>query len=95
MSLGSTVLWIPCALAVSDCDDATTRTFSARRSGSGSRPRSAVAGSSATPLSVADEMSATQSTNVDAPGSRQVNVMVEVASSTAPSKRPRRSTSMS
>ena len=44
------------ALAVSDCDDATTRTFSARRSGSGSRPRSAVAGSSATPLSVADEI---------------------------------------
>ena len=55
----------------------------------------AVDGSSATPLSVAERTSATQSTNVDAPGSRQVKVMVEVASSTSPSSRPRRSTAMS
>ena len=51
-------------MPVSDwvCD--TTRTLSARRSGSGMRPRSAVDGSSASPFSVTDETSPTQSTKV-------------------------------
>ena len=48
------------------------------RCGSGRRPSATVARSRSTPLSVARCSSASQSTNVDAPGSWQRNVMVDV-----------------
>ena len=86
---------MPAPVAVSDWAAVTTRTLSAARPGSGSRPASRLAGSSSTPFSVARRTSAAQSTNVLAPGSAQLNAMVEVDSTVSPSKRPRRSTAMS
>src|SRR5262249_2035883 len=51
--------------------------------------------SRASPLRVADDTRPMQSTNVLAPGSIQVNEMVDVAAQTSPSYSSRRSTAMS
>ena len=86
---------MPSPLPVLVVDAATTSTLSAARSGSGSRPSSAVPRSSSVPLSVAREMSATQSTKVAAPGSAHVKVIVLIEAKVSPSRRPVMSTSMS
>ena len=86
---------MPLELAVSDWAVATTSTLSAARSASGSRPSRADAGSSGRPLSSARSTSAAQSTNVEAPGSAQLKVIVETARKVSPSSSPVRSTSMS
>ncbi len=86
---------MPVELPVSACAEATTSTLSVARSGRGNRPSAAVVRSRSRPLRVALRMSATQSTKVDAPGSRQLNAIVDTHSMVGPSRRPVMSTAMS
>ena len=85
----------PLPLPVSRWTASTTSTLSAARSGSGIRPPATAPRSRSRPFRVALRTSATQSTNVLAPGRLLVKVIVEVEAHTSPSSRPRRSTSMS
>ena len=87
--------WMPAPRSVSRWTSSTTRTFSAARSGRGSRPPRWVETSRSVPLSVAETTSPTQSTKVVAPGEAQLKVIVEDERHVVPSSIPVRSTSRS